>query len=72
MIGGQLHLDEPLDMSPACVRISLSALDYEELDDKRIWSAEQAFDIYLHKVKNTDIVWQALLGGCETTQRLIR
>ena len=66
---GQLHIDEPIDLPAARVRVSLLMLDYEELDHKRIWSAEQAFDIYVQKVRNTDIVWQVLLvgEGIETT-----
>ena len=66
---GQLHIDEPLDVPPASVSVSLLMLDYDELDDKRIWSAEQAFDVYVRKVKNSDIVWQVLLvgEGIETT-----
>ena len=65
---GQLHINEPIDMPPTRVRVSLLMLD-EELDDKRIWSAEQAFDIFVQKVKDTDIVCQVLLvgEGIETT-----
>lgn len=64
---GELHLDEPLDMPPGRVSVSI---EYDDTGDNgRIWSAQQAFDVYVQKVKDVDIVQEVLLvgEGIETT-----
>lgn len=64
---GELHLDEPLEMPPGRVSV---LVEYDDTgDDRRIWSAQQAFDVYVQRVKDVDIVQEVLLvgEGIETT-----
>ena len=66
---GELHLDEPLDIPPSRVRVSVFVDADTTFSDGRIRTAKQAFDAYVEKAKDVDIVQEILLvgDGIETT-----
>ena len=60
---GELHLDEPLDMPPGRVHISIVVEGDGTADDGRMTSVRQVCDFFVKKAKHLDVVQEILLVG---------
>ena len=60
---GNLHLDEPLDMPPARVRISIFIDGDGTGDDGRLISVKQVCDFFVNKAKHLEVVQEIALVG---------
>ena len=60
---GNLHLDEPLDMPPARVRISIFIDGDGTGDDGRLISVKQVCDFFVNKAKRLEVVQEIALVG---------
>lgn len=58
---GELHLDEPLDMPPGRVSVSI---EYDDTgDDEGLTSVKQVCDFFVEKAKRLDVVLEIALVG---------
>ena len=58
---GELHLDEPLDVPPGRVSVSI---EYDDTgDDGRLTSVKQVCDFFVEKAKRLDVVLEIALVG---------
>ena len=60
---GELHLDEPLDLSSTRVRVSIVVESDRAADNGRMTSVRQVCDFFVKKAKLLDVVQEILLVG---------
>ena len=62
---GELHLDEPLGMSPCRVSVLVEYDESETIaeDDERLHSVRQVCDFFVKKAKRLEVVQEILLAG---------
>ena len=60
---GELHLDEPLDLSSTRVRVSIVVESGRAANNGRMTSVRQVCDFFVKKAKHLDVVQEILLVG---------